>query len=95
MKEIMKKINFKRINLKNIKKFIFNFIYNHKILLFYIISNFINSILLRLFTTGDFKVRPLFFDLGVVLLFAAISLFIRKNGKKAYYIITSILFVAI
>ena len=79
----------------NMRKFIVNFGRNYPVLSFYIVSNFINSILLRLFTTGSFKIRPLFFDMGVVLLFAAMSFFVKKNGKKVYYIITSILFLAI
>lgn len=90
----IKSIKIKR-GIDNIKKFIVNFGNNYPILSFYIISNFINSILLRLFTTGSFKIRPLFFDLGVVLLFAAMSFFVKQNGKKVYYIITSILFFAI
>ena len=85
----------KKIEIKKVKDFIVNFGSNYPVLSFYIISNFVNSILLRLFTTGSFKIRPLFFDLGVVLLFAAMSFFVKQNGKKVYYIITSILFFAI
>ena len=48
-----------------------------------------------MFTTGNFKIRPLFFDLGVVLLFAALSFLVKRNVKKIYYIVTSILFLAI
>ena len=48
-----------------------------------------------MFTTGNFKIRPLFFDLGIVLLFAGLSFFVKRNGKKTYYILTSLLFVAI
>ena len=85
----------KKIKIKKVKDFIFNFTSNYPVLSFYIISNFINSVLLRLFTTGDFKIRPLFFDLAVVLLFAALSFCVKKKGKKAYYIITSVFFIAI
>ena len=86
---------FKKMNIKTIKNFIVNFSKNYPVLLFYILSNFINSILLRLFTTGNFSFIPLFFDLGIILLFAALSFFIRKTGKKVYYIITSLFFLAI
>ena len=79
----------------NIKKFIVNFGDNYPVLSFYIISNFINSILLRLFTTGDFSIRPLFFDMGIVLLFASLSFFIKKKNKNIYYVVTSIFFLAI
>lgn len=86
----MKKIKFKRV-----KDFFVNFSNNYPVLSFYIVSNFFNSILLRLFTTGNFKIRPLFFDLGIVLLFAGLSFFVKRNNKKTYYILTSLLFIAI
>lgn len=91
------KMNDKKSKLKlkkvfgNIKKFIVNY----PVLSFYIISNFINSILLRLFTTGNFSVRPLFFDMGIVLLFASLSFFVKKKNKNIYYILTSIFLMAI
>ena len=89
----------RRFNLRKlfieIKKFIFNFGSNYPVLLFYIISNFINSILVRLFTTGNFTIRPLFFDLGFVLLFGVFSFFVKNGGKNTYYVITSILMIAI
>jgi len=94
MKKKIKNFKFKKI-VENIKKFLINFNVNYPVLSFYIVSNFINSILLRLFTTGKFSIRPLFFDLSVVLLFAAMSFFVKKKGKNTYYISTSILFVAI
>lgn len=84
-----------KFKIKKLKNFIFNFRRNYPVLLFYIISNFINSILFRLFTTGSFKIRPLFFDMGFILLLSALSFFIKKNGKKTYYIITSVLLVAV
>ena len=85
----------KKLEIKKIKEFIDNLGKKYPILSFYIVSNFVNSILLRLFTTGSFKIRPLFFDLGIVLFFGALSFFIKRNGKKAYYIITSIILMAI
>ena len=94
MRNIIKNNKIKNI-IMNMRKFIDGFSSNYPILLFYIISNFINSILLRLFTTGRFNIRPLFFDLGIVLLFGALSFFIKKSRKNIYYVLTSILFVAI
>ena len=85
MKNIIKKIKFKNVN-TDAKKFITSFSVNYPILSFYIISNFINSILLRLFTIGSFKIRPLFFDLGIVLIFAGISFLIKKKGKNVYWL---------
>ena len=84
-----------KINVKKIRKFLVEFGSNYPVLSFYIFSNFINSILLRLFTTGNFNIRPLFFDLGMVIMFAMFSFFVKKNGKKAYYIVTSIIMIAI
>ena len=94
MRNIIKNNKIKNI-IMNMRKFIDGFSSNYPILLFYIVSNFINSILLRLFTTGRFNIRPLFFDLGIVLLFGALSFFIKKSRKNIYYVLTSILFVAI
>ena len=91
---IKNKLKIKKV-LKNIREFLVNFLFNYPILSFYIISNFINSILLRLFTTGNFSIRPLFFDMGLVLLFAALSFFVKKKNKNLYYVFTSFLFVAI
>ena len=85
----------KKIKLKKVKEFFINFGHNYPVLSFYIVSNFVNSILLRLFTTGSFKIRPLFFDLAIVLLFGCLSFAIKRKGKKIYYIITSIIFTAI
>ena len=85
----------KKIKMKKVSDFLYDFGKKYPVLSFYIVSNFINSILLRLFTTGNFKIRPMFFDLGVILLFASCSFLIKKRGKKTYYIITSILLIAI
>ena len=85
----------KKIKIKRVKDFILNFKNSYPILSFYIISNFINSILLRLFTTGSFKIRPLFFDMGFILLLSAFSFLVKKNKKKTYYIITSIILTLI
>lgn len=85
----------KKIKIDKFKAFFINFKDKYPVLSFYIISNFINSILLRLFTTGSFLIRPLFFDLGIVLLFGALSFFVKKDKKNIYYILTSILLIAI
>lgn len=85
----------KKVKIKKAKDFVFNFRKDYPVLLFYIVSNFINSILLRLFKTGSFEIRPLFFDLGFVLVLASISFLIKKNGKKTYYVVTSIVMVLI
>jgi len=82
-------------NVMKIKDYIFDFIRDYPVCMFYILSNFINSILLRLFTTGSFLVRPLFFDLGIVLIFAFFSLYLKGKKRNAYYIVTSLIFIII
>lgn len=85
----------KKIKIDRFKDMIFDFYYKYPVLLFYIISNFINSILLRLFTTGSFKIRPMFFDMGFVLLLAVISFFVKNRNKKIYYVVSSFILVVI
>lgn len=76
-------------------KFIREFKNKYPVLLFYIIFNFLNSILLRLFTSGNFSVRPLFFDLGFVLLLGGFSFFVKQRRKKMYYLITTFIMMVI
>ena len=78
-----------------IKKILFEFVKKYPVCIFYVLSNFLNSILLRLFTTGNFMLRPLFFDLSFVLFFGFLSLCIKGKKRNAYYIITSLLFIII
>ena len=60
-----------------------NFVKDYPVCVFYILSNFINSVLLRLFTTGTFMIRPLFFDIGFMLFFGFLSLYIKGPKRKA------------
>ena len=71
------------------------FLKNYPILLFYIIGNFINSIILRLFTTGHFGIRAIFFDLAFILMLAGLSFFVKNNRKMIYYVLTSFFMVGI
>ena len=84
--EIMKMI-------KKIKLFMMNFNDKYPILLFFIVSNFINGTIVRLLTIESFKVRPLVFDLGFLLLVSAFSFLIKKENKNLYYILWSIVMV--
>ena len=74
--------------LKNIKS-------DSPILLLYIVGNFLNAILLRLFTTGVFQVRSIFFDLAFITLFASFYFIINKKIRKLYIWLTSFLMVLI
>ena len=82
-------------NVLRMKKQIFDFIVDYPVCVFYVLSNFVNAILLRLFTTGNFMIRALFFDLGIVLLFGFFSLLLKGKKRNAYYIITSLIFIII
>lgn len=80
---------------KDLVSYVINFRDKYPVMLFYILVNFINSILFRMFTTGNFSIRPLFFDMGFVLLFGGLSFFVKQGKKNVYYLITSFLMMAI
>ncbi|MBQ9853700.1 MAG: LTA synthase family protein [Bacilli bacterium] len=80
---------------KDIKRFLILFKDKNPVLLFFIISNFINGLLCRLFTLGNFKIRPLFFDFGFILILGAFSFLIKKRSKNVYYSIVSLVLILI
>lgn len=65
---------------------------DYRIELFFVIANIINTILLRLFTSGNFVVRSIFFDLGFLLIIVSLSFLVKK--KKLYFGISSLITVA-
>ena len=67
----------------------------YPILFLYIFGNFFNAILLRLFTTGHFEVRSIFFDLAFIFILTAFSFVIKKKKRHLYYGITSFIMVLI
>ena len=68
---------------------------DNPIIILYIFGNSLNALLLRLFTTGRFGIRALFFDFSFVLLLAALSFLIKKKNRMRYYYLTTFLMVAI
>jgi len=78
----------------NIKQFITKLKKNYQVVLFFLIGNFLNAILLRIFTTGHIGFRALFFDFSFVLFLSGIS-FLFKKKQVAYYYLTTILMVII
>ena len=54
-----------------------------------------NTILLRLFTTGNFQLRSIFFDLGIIILLTAFYFIINKKRRKLYIWVTSFLMILI
>ncbi len=83
----MKKISNK------VKKFFINFYDKYPVLSFFIMSNFINGTIVRILTLNNFKIRPLFFDMGFLILVGAFSFLIKKERKNLYYFLWSILLV--
>lgn len=84
----------KKIDLKGVKKNLKKMINNQPIFFFFVGSNFINGILLRLLTTGTFAFRALLLDFGFVLSIGLISLLMKRKTRRIYYVIMSILLVA-
>lgn len=80
---------------KDLVSYVINIRDKYPVMLFYILVNFINSILFRMFTTGNFSIRPLFFDMGFVLLLGGLSFFVKQGKKNVYYLVTSFLMMAI
>ena len=85
MKKILKIIKDTFIDIKK----------NRPVLLFYVIANFINGVIVRLITTGAFSIRAMFFELGFVMILGSLSLLIKKkNNRVLYYYLTSLYMVA-
>ena len=85
MKKILKIIKDTFIDIKK----------NRPVLLFYVVANFINGVMIRFITTGTFAIRAMFFDLGFVMVLGSLSLLIKKkNNRILYYYLTSLYMVA-
>ena len=67
-----------------------------KMLVFFILSNYINAIVLKLYTIGTISIKGLLIELSFLLFLGFISMFIKNNKERIiYYIIWSIILVAI
>ena len=85
----------KKINLRDLKKKTQKIIKEQPLFTFFVIGNFINGVLFRLLTTGNFALRALLIDLGFVLLLGVLSLFIKKEKtRRVYYIIATFILIA-
>ena len=84
MKKIVERI---KIGFSKIKK-------DYPVLLFYIIANIINAILLGIFSTGNFSIRALLFNIGYVLIMGSFSFLIKKKNRNIYYFLTSFYMIA-
>ena len=68
---------------------------DYPVVCFYIMGNFINAILVRLFTTGHFHIRSIFFDLAFIMCLTGLSFLVKKKRRYAYYYITTFIMVLI
>jgi len=84
MKKIIERI---KIGFSKIKK-------DYPVLLFYIIANIINAILLGILSTGNFSIRALLFNIGYVLIMGSFSFLIKKKNRNIYYFLTSFYMIA-
>ena len=84
MRKIIERI---KIGFRKIKK-------DYPVLLFYIIANIINAILLGIFSTGNFSIRALLFNIGYVLIMGSFSFLIKKKNRNIYYFLTSFYMIA-
>ena len=74
---------------------IFNKIKKEEPVLFiYIFGNFFNAILLRLFTTGHFQLRSIFFDLFFIMFMTAMAFLVNKKHRRVFYSISTFIMVA-
>ena len=85
----------KKKKINNLIDGIIKFKKDNPVITLYIVGNFLNTILLRLFTTGKFEIRSIFFDLAFVLVLGGFSFLIKKNRRNGYYFITTIIMVLI
>ena len=85
----------KNLKVKNIIQKIKYFKNNYPLMTLYILGNFLNTIFLRVFTTGHFQIRSVFFDVSFILLLAGLSFLISKKRRNRYYFWTTFLMVLI
>ena len=64
------------------------------VILVYAGGNLLNALCLRLFTTGHFQIRSLFFDIAIILLLTGLSLLMNRKSRNLFYAITTFLMVA-
>ncbi len=73
--------------------FFSNLYKKYPILTYFMISHFINEILVRLLTIGSFCIRAIFFDMFILLIIGGFSLFFKKESRNVYYVIASLVMV--
>ncbi len=84
----------KNLKVKNVISKITAFKDDYPIMAIYIIGNFLNAILLRVFTTGHFHVRSIFFDIANILFLSGLALLISNKNRQKFYFWTTFLMIA-
>lgn len=85
----------KNLKVKKIINKVINVWHDYPVIVLYIVGNFTNALLLRLFTTGRFQVRSVFFDLAFIMLLSGLSFLISEKRRNVYYFWTTFLMVFI
>lgn len=65
------------------------------LLIMYVFGNFLNALLLKLFTTGKFLFRAMILDFGFVIILASLSFLFKPKKRVHYYYLTTLFMVAI
>ena len=85
----------KNLKVKQFASRVLKFKDDYPMMALYIIGNFLNAILLRVFTTGHFQLRSVFFDIAFVLLLGGLSFIISEKRRNRYYFWTTFLMILI
>lgn len=73
-----------------------NIIKKYPVFVYFVLSSCLNATILRIFTIKNyFDIKPLLMDIGIVIFIAIISFLLKTKTRKKYYIIMSIILVAI
>jgi len=78
------------------KEFIKKIKQNHLLMIFFVISNLINSTLVRIITVKNpLSISPIVIDLGFLIIISLVSLKIKKKKQVNYFLVMSIVFTLI
>ena len=100
----MKKINFSKDNIKKkgfriysfIKKHTLNYFKEFPLFTYFIFTALFNTLLLRFLTVGNFYyLKPLFFDLGMLLILSSFVFLFRAEKKRNKYLVVLSFFTTI
>ena len=88
----------KKINefLRNLRMLFTKYIYTNRLFITYLLLGVFGSIILRNVTiSGTFSIKPLFTDLGLILLIGSLGYLVKPKNQFKYYFIWLIIFTAI